>query len=559
MTAATIAQARAVRGLESAAFVLHHALEAYAVAGGEGARRMGIALALAVDGPEKLPGDGLDAARAALGSSAAGRRTALIVSGDGVLEALPAIREMVRAGIPTLLVIPSHGPDVGTSLPAGGLPDVTPLRPLAMGLLVAADAAQVAELLLVGLRAASDRSAPWAVAFELAQIGLSLENVRLPEAAMVTSWAGSLAGKPAVDISQSATLVDSERYVRESERSGFALGAAMRDLAREVKHPVSPVIFQGPRDPDVVLIATGSAARSARHAAPHVLADGVEQVAALQIVSLRPFPAAEIVRLSWRARVVIVHEPHPEPLGVGGSVTDAVRASFADALTWHPGFAGIGRLPPVVTVVGDVVTSAQWLGLIESVASAQDAPRFFVAGHVAVPGRACEGRLEVAMDDAGRETALRLVVDWLARMGTTVSAQAQEPTRATLTVVRGPGARGPANLLLACAGGLFEPSRLDALPSGSAVVLAGDFPDRVLAETLRRGASRGIRVATLHASDGAFSVEAALAAAVGVMLPADPTMDRALEATLAELRETGASGLLVQTRAFVEALRAQFA
>ncbi len=556
MAESTIAPARAVRGMEAAAFVLRHAVEAYAVAGGEGARRLGVALAQSTGGPEKLAGEGLDAARAALGCAAAGRRTALVVSGDSVIEALPAIREMARGGIPVLIVIPSHGPDIGASLPAGGLPDIAPLRSLAMGLLVASDAGQLADLLLVGLRAASDRSAPWAVAFELAQIGLALANTQLPDEAAVKAWASSLSTHKG---SPPEGLVDPGRHVREVERFGFALGAAMRDLERVVRHPVAPVIFDGARDPDVVLIAAGSAARSARHAVPHVPEGGVRHAAAIQVASLRPFPAAEIVRLAWRARAVIVHEPHPDPLGVGGSLTDGVRASFADALTWHPGFAGIGRIPPVMTVVGETVTSAQWLGLAERVAVAEDAPRVLVAGQIAGGGRSAEGSIEIAMDDAGRESALRFVVDWLARTGVTVSAQAHEPTRARLSLARDADARGPATLLLACVSGAFEPSLLDALPPGSAVVLAGAFPDRVLADTLRTGASRGIRVATLHAVEGVALDEAALAAAVRVMLPAGSRIDEAFEAALSELPEGLAATVRAQTRAFGEALRAQFA
>lgn len=552
-------QARAVRGMEAAAFVLRHAVQAYAVAGGEGARRLGAALAQLGEGPTRLAGEGLDAARSAVGSAAAGKRTALLVSGDGIIEALPAIRELARTGIPALLVIPSHGPDVGASLPAAGLGDLVPLQSLAVGLLVASDAAQVADLLLAGLRAASDRGAPWAVAFELAQVGLALSNARLPEVELVTRWAANL-GMPS---SERGSLPPPEqgleRYQRDVERFSFAIAASMRDLEREVRHPVAPVIIEGARDPEIVFVAAGSAAHSARQAAPHVQSGGVRHAAALQVTSLRPFPAAEVVRLSWRARAVIVHEPHPEPLGVGGMLSDAVRASFADALTWHPGFAGIGRIPPVVTILGAAVSPAQWLAVAEHIATAGDPPRLVVAEHSTVASTAPEARIEIAMSEAERELALRLIVDWLARTGTTVSAHANEPTRATVSLARSPDARGPSTVLLACAGGVFEPARLESLPSGSVVVLAGDFPDRVLADTMRAGASRGIRVATLHAQGGPLRTDAALAAAIRALLPADNRVDEAFEAAVSEVTGTDAKAVLAQTRAFGEALRAQFA
>src|SRR5207253_1490262 len=102
-------------------WVLKHAVEAYAVVGGEGARRLAAALAQSQDGtPTKLEGDGLTAAQGAAGHAAAGKRTAVIASGDALIEALPAVREMVRLGLPVLIVVPSHGADTGQSLPSQG-------------------------------------------------------------------------------------------------------------------------------------------------------------------------------------------------------------------------------------------------------------------------------------------------------------------------------------------------------------------------------------------------------------------------------------------------------
>lgn len=549
-------QARAVRGLEAAAFVLRHAVDAYAVAGGEGARRLGVALAQFTQGPTRLAGEGLDAARAAVGHAAAGKRTALIVSGDGVLEALPAIRELARTGIPALLVIPSHGSDIGGTLPQAGLDDIVPLQSLAVGILVASDASQVADLLLAGLRAASDRGAPWAVAFELGAVGLALSNTRLPEVEVVKQWVANLAMPTSEHGSLPPPDRDLERYQRDVERFSFAVGAAMRDLERQVRHTVAPVIFEGARDPEVVFVAAGSAARAARQAAPHVQTGGVKNAAAIQVTSLRPFPAAEVVRLAWRARAVIVHEPHPEPLGVGGTLSDAVRASFADALTWHPGFAGIGRIPPVVTVLGDDVTAAQWLALAEQVAQAGDPPRLVVADKARTGSSAPEARIEIVMAEAERENALRLIVDWLARTNVTVSAHAHEPTRASLALARATDARGPSTVLLVCSGAPFEPARLESLPASSVVVLAGDFPDRVLADTMRACAPRGIRVATLHPQGGALRSDAALAATVGALLPG--LAGEAFETAAKELAGADATAVLAQTRAFGEALRGQF-
>ena len=552
------APARAVGGIEAAAFVLSHAVDTYAVVGGDGARRLRDALA-AAGGPTRIPGDGLAAARGAIGAAAAGKRTALVVSGESVLEVLPAISEMARLGLPAVLVVPSHGADAGASAPADGLHDVALLTSLPIGVLVASESAQVAEFLMAALRAAADRGAPWAVAFELAGVGLTLANARIPDATQVREWMREVrpggAGKPL-----EAAESNLERYQREVERFGFALGAAMRDLERRIRRAVSPIIVEGARDAELVTVAMGAAARSARQALPALSMGGIRHVAALQIASLRPFPAAEIVRLAWRARAVIVHEPLPEPLGAGGRLSEAVRASFADALTWHPAFAGIGRIPPVVTLLGSDVSPEQWLSAVRTVAAAGDPPRLVATEGSSRRGGAAEGRIEIAMDESVRDAALRLVVEWLARSGIAVSAHAYEPTRAGIAIARGGSSRGPQNVLLVCPAGVYDISRLDALAPGTLVVLAGDFPDRVLGRRqcgLEPRAGSAWRPCTLKVALPLRN-DAAIVAVVRTMVPGESSEDRALEAAVRDLNVREPEVILAQVRAFSDSLRAQF-
>lgn len=534
------ASGRAVRGIEAAAFVLRHAFEAFAFAGGEGARRLLSALdAQSGEGiaPTRLEGAGLDAARAALGSALGGRRTALLASGPALVEVLPLLREMVRVGAPVVVVTPSHGDDVGATLPQPGFEDVVHVMHLPLGLLIAADATQVADFTLAALRAAADRGAPWVMAFDLAGVGLALAAARLPTVAQVRAWAEAVRPSPAPGgEGERASLLpegDVERYRREVDRYAFALGSAMRDLERTLRRPVAPLITDGVRDAEIVLVSVGASARAAHHAVPHTHHRGGRRVGAAQVASMRPFPAADLVRLAWRAHAVVIHEAFPEPLGAGGALSDAVRASFADALTWHPAFTGIGRIPPVVTVLGREVSPDQWLAIVRMVEEAADPPRLLFAG--ARAGGAAEARIEVAMDERSRDQALELVVDWLARTGTTVSAHAYEPTRTGITVARaGGGPKVPPEVLVVCSEGHYAPTRIESLAPGSLVVFAGDFPDRVLAETMRVAAPRGVRVAHLGGHEAPVSASVALAAVLRAVVAHDAASEEALEAALRE-------------------------
>lgn len=91
--------------------------------GGEGARRLYTALlARGVAGSE---GEGSEAAGEALGAAAAGQRVVLAASGfEGAAAAALAVREMARAGVGVLVVVPSHGFESGAPLPDAGDVDV---------------------------------------------------------------------------------------------------------------------------------------------------------------------------------------------------------------------------------------------------------------------------------------------------------------------------------------------------------------------------------------------------------------------------------------------------
>jgi pyruvate-ferredoxin/flavodoxin oxidoreductase len=48
---------------------------------------------------------------------------------------------------------------------------------------------------------------------------------------------------------------------------------------------------------------------------------------------------------------VAVIEPLDVALAPAGPLATSLKAAFADAITWAPGFPGVGHLPPIVSVV----------------------------------------------------------------------------------------------------------------------------------------------------------------------------------------------------------------
>jgi pyruvate-ferredoxin/flavodoxin oxidoreductase len=58
---------------------------------------------------------------------------------------------------------------------------------------------------------------------------------------------------------------------------------------------------------------------------------------------LRPFFPGELVKAVSRARAIAVIEPLDVALAPSGPLAGSLKAAFADALTWAPGFPGVGR------------------------------------------------------------------------------------------------------------------------------------------------------------------------------------------------------------------------
>lgn len=238
-----------------------------------------------------------------------------------------------------------------------------------------------------------------------------------------------------------------------------------------------------------------------------------------------------------------------------------MRASFADALTWHPAFTGIGRIPPVVTVVGSGTSAAAWTEALRTVLDAADPPRVLaLAADQSAKGDGAEAHIEALMDDSERESALRFATDWLARRGLRVRAHADGLARATISLPRSsahadPKHRGASHVLLVCQGAPFDPARVQGLAAGSVTVLAGDHSDRALADTMRAGAARGVRVATLGGHGAAVRSSAALAA-VARAIADDDSLDALLaEAATAAFAHDGPA-VADEVRAHHQTLRA---
>jgi len=132
-------------------------------------------------------------------------------------------------------------------------------------------------------------------------------------------------------------------------RVPFALAAALRAANEHGAHPVPLLDRFETADADEVIVTYGRTFPVACSVAKRRRAEG-RKVGVLGVRALRPFLSSEVVKAISRAKAAVVVEPIDPALDPTGPLAACVKGAFFDALTWAPGFPGVGRVPPIVSV-----------------------------------------------------------------------------------------------------------------------------------------------------------------------------------------------------------------
>lgn len=236
--------------------------------------------------------------------------------------------------------------------------------------LFSGDAQHAADLAVVAHRLAEDAEVPVLVVHEA---DVPAGEVAASDAALVR---GVLEPAPP----PLGAGAEGLRHRVAAERTPFALSSALRAFERFAGRKQEVVRGHRLVGADIAIVAAGGVARAARAAiAARGEAEGQLPVGLLEVVALRPFPGQEIVKALSRARAVAVVERADTPLAQSSSLAVAVKAAFADALTWTPGYPGIGRVPTLFSACIDPHPAPRdLLRVIERIHEGDLAPRSFV-------------------------------------------------------------------------------------------------------------------------------------------------------------------------------------
>lgn len=266
-----------------------------------------------------------------------GERVAIVARAASLASAREAMRSVAQARLAIVAhAISGHG---GEELPA--------LTDLGWGVLCASGPEDSFDLTLVARRAAEDAGVPFLVvhAHGHAERGPGRVHamVALPEEKACQSFVGpSSRIKPLHDPAHPSLAPTSDRAF--AERVPFALGSAFREYGSVSgrKHDVFDRVPLA--EAPLMLIGMGPVGDALYCATAELRSRGYD-VGAIHLSTLRPFPGARLVKALARALAITVLEPADEPMSHGGLLARELKAAFTDALTWAPGFPGIGRVP----------------------------------------------------------------------------------------------------------------------------------------------------------------------------------------------------------------------
>lgn len=162
-----------------------------------------------------------------------------------------------------------------------------------------------------------------------------------------------------------------------AERVPFALGSALREYAN-VSGRRHDVFDKAPMvEAPLVLVGMGPVGDALVHSVAELRSRGYD-VGAVAVSALRPFPGARLVKALGRALAVTILEPADEPMSHGGLLARELKSAFTDALTWAPGFPGIGRIPKLfVGVTGPSFDVADLAAICDNMLADEQGRRSF--------------------------------------------------------------------------------------------------------------------------------------------------------------------------------------
>jgi pyruvate-ferredoxin/flavodoxin oxidoreductase len=332
---------------------------------------MGVQFAqAAANGATNLWGDTLrfleaesehSSASAAEGFALAGGRVTNFTSGQGLVLMKEVLHVISGKRLPIVFNIGARALSSQSLNVHAGHDDVMAVADTGWGMLFARNAQEAADLCLIARKAAEATETPFMNIQDGFLTTHTLESVLLPEPELMREFIGHPAQRlrpifdPARGI-QSGVVQNQDAYMKGKiaqryyyDQLARVLEAAMAEYFRLTGRRYGLVGGYRLSDADYALVALGTMAETAEAVSDHLLRSRGIRVAVVHPTAFRPFPGPQLVQALQGVKAVAVIERMDNPPAQSNPLAAELKAAFADALTGHPDYPRVHRLPDILS------------------------------------------------------------------------------------------------------------------------------------------------------------------------------------------------------------------
>ena len=332
------------------------------------------------------------------GFALAGGRVTNFTSGQGLVLMKEVLYTISGKRLPIVFHIGARALTSQSLNVHCGHDDVMSVADVGWAMLFARNAQEAGDLALISRRAAEASDTPFLNIQDGFLTTHTIENVRLPEPEFMKEYVGDPNDRirclfdPRNPI-MSGVVQNQDAYMKgKIAQRGFydkvmpAIEEAMSVFAAKTGRQYELVDRYRMDDAEYALVGLGGMMETARAAADHLRSKHGIRVGVVHVTCFAPFPATQIVAALRSVKAFAVIERMDNPLAQSNPLTQAIKASFADALMGIGyGSAGgqrypeVHRLPRITSVSAGLgsrdIRAGHFIAIVENLRSA--APKDF--------------------------------------------------------------------------------------------------------------------------------------------------------------------------------------
>lgn len=279
------------------------------------------------------------------GYALAGGRVTNFTSGQGLVLMKEVLYTISGKRLPVVFNIGARALTSHSLNVHAGHDDVMSCADCGWGILFGRNAQEAGDLALIARRAAENSDTPYMNVQDGFLTTHTIENVRLPELDFMKEFIGDPTQKlrcymdPGFPL-MSGVVQNQDSYMKGkiAQRNYYdkvpaALQEAMDEFYRQTGRRYQMVDCYRMEDAEYALVGMGGMMETAQVTVDHIRETLGLKVGVVHVTSFAPFPATQLVAALKNVKAATVIERMDNPLAQANPLVQAIRASFADALS----------------------------------------------------------------------------------------------------------------------------------------------------------------------------------------------------------------------------------